>query len=405
MLILAGMHEAPLVTRVLSVRPAVAVGLISYSLYLWHWPLLALARYHLDRPLRWPELALIVGVSLLAAIATYRYVEQPARHVRLPLAPRLVAAGVLSLGAVALVGHQIDKSRGWTFNLDPEIRRLDRISRTKNNYRNSCSGARTLSRTDDACTFGSPRRSGSYEMVIIGDSHADHYTPTMSVLAHQAGLSGRQVSTGRCLVLLGYYEITGTAAQQAACRALRDGMVRFVDDNPRLQLAVLAHHWSSYAGKTIWEDVEPIYLLGSQGDPKSAQRSLEVLRQSLEQTIDFLSARGIQVLLMGEVPLYDGDPIKCVTAAIKQGLGAEGCRISATAVQARIGATNGMLAELAAHRDNVSFFSPLATLCDDAWCSPVLDHVYLYRDRMHLNRIGAEYLARSVRLPHPTPRS
>jgi peptidoglycan/LPS O-acetylase OafA/YrhL len=405
MLILAGMHEAPLVTRVLSVRPAVAIGLISYSLYLWHWPLLALARYHLDRPLRWTELTAIVGASLLAAIATYRYVEQPARHLRLPLASRLVAAGALSLGAVALIGHQIDKSRGWTFNLDPEIRRLDRISRTKNKYRNSCSGVRTLARTDDACTFGPPRRSGSYDMVIIGDSHADHYTPTMSVLAQQAGLSGRQVSAGRCLVLLGYYEITGTAAQQAACRALRDGMARFVDDNPRLQLAVLAHHWSSYAGQTIWEDVEPIYLLGSKGDQTSAQRSLEVLRQSLEQTIDFLTTRGIQVLLMGEVPLYDRDPIKCVTAAIKQGLGAQGCRISAKAVQDRIGATNRMLAELAEHRDNVSFFSPLATLCDDVWCSPVLDDVYLYRDRMHLNRIGAEYLARSVRLPHPAPRS
>ncbi len=405
MLILAGMHAAPLMTRVLSLRPAVAVGLISYSLYLWHWPLLALARYHVDRPLRWTELGAILGASLLAAIATYRYVEQPARHARLPLAPRVLAAGALALGAVALIGHQIDKSRGWTFNLDPEIRRLDRISRTKNNYRNSCSGAQTLSRTDEACTFGPPRGSGSYDMVIIGDSHADHYTPTMSVLAQQAGLSGRQVSAGRCLVLLGYYEITGTPAQQAACRLLRDGMVRFVDNNPRLQLAVLAHHWSSYAGKTIWEDVEPIYLLGSKHDQASAQRSLEVLRQSLEQTIDFLTARGIQVLLMGEVPLYDRDPIKCVSAAIKQGLGAQGCRISVKAVQERIGAANKMLAELAQRRDHVSFFSPLATMCDEVWCSPVLDQVYLYRDRMHLNRIGAEYLARSMHLPHPAPRS
>jgi peptidoglycan/LPS O-acetylase OafA/YrhL len=405
MLILVGTHAAPLVTRVLSLRPAVAVGLISYSLYLWHWPLLALARYHFDRPLRWTELVSILSASLLAAIVTYRYVEQPARHLRFHLAPRLVGAGVLSLGAIALVGHQIDKSRGWTFNLDPEIRRLDRISRTKNNYRNSCSGAKTLSRTDEACTFGPPRSFGSYDMVIIGDSHADHYPPTMSVLAQQAGLSGRQVSAGRCLALFGYYEITGTPAQQAACRSLRDGMAQFVDKNPRLQLAVLAHHWSSYAGKTIWEDVQPIYLLGSKHDQLSAQRSLEVLRQSLEQTIDFLTARGIHVLLMGEVPLYDRDPIKCITATIKQGLGAQGCRISAEAVQERVGTTNRMLAEIAKRRDNVSFFSPLAAMCDKVWCSPVVDHVYMYRDRMHLNRIGAEYLARSMRLPHPSTRS
>jgi len=405
LLILAGIEHGPFLTRMLSLRPAVAIGLISYSLYLWHWPLLAFARYYFDRPLRSTELATVLGASLLAAVATYRYVEQPARRLSFNLAPRLVGAAVLSLGAIALVGQQIYKSRGWTFNLDPEIRRLDRISRTKNNYRNSCSGAQTLSRTDEACTFGPPRSSGSYDMVIIGDSHADHYTPAMSVLARQAGLSGRQVSVGRCLALFGYHEMTGTPVQQAACRALRDGVVHFVDNNPRLQLAFLAHHWSSYAGKTIWQDVEPIYLFGSPHDQASAQRSLEVLRQSLEQTIDFLTGRGIHVVLLGEVPLHDHDPIKCIAAAIKQGLGAQGCRVALKVVQQRVGTTNRMLAELAKRRENVSFFSPLDSMCDEAWCSPLVDGVYMYRDRMHLNRIGAEHLARSIRLPHLATRS
>jgi hypothetical protein len=44
-------------------------------------------------------------------------------------------------------------------------------------------------------------------------------------------------------------------------------------------------------------------------------------------------------------------------------------------------------------------------MCDEAWCSPVVDGIYMYRDRMHLNRIGAEYLARSMRLPHLSTRS
>ena len=55
-----------------------------------------------------------------------------------------------------------------------------------------------------------------------------------------------------------------------------------------------------------------------------------------------------------------------------------------------------MLADLAGRRRNVSFFSPLEAMCDGVWCSPIVDGVYMYRDRMHLNRIGAEHLAKSM---------
>jgi peptidoglycan/LPS O-acetylase OafA/YrhL len=404
LLILVGMERQPVVTRVLSTRPAVAIGLISYSLYLWHWPLLALARYHFDRPLRWTELTCLLSASLLAAFVTYRYVEQPARHLRLDLAPRVIGAGVLSLGAIALAGHQIDKSRGWTFNLDPEIRRLDRISRLQNGYRNSCSGAQNVFRSDEACTFGPARSSASYDMAIFGDSHADHYTPAMSVLAQQAGISGRQVSAGGCLMLLGYYEITSTPAQQAACRSLREAMVRFVDENPRLQVAVLAHNWSTYTGRTVWQDTEQIYLLGSQHDDRSVQRSLEVLRQSLEQTIDFFERRGIHVVLLGEVPQFDRDPLRCIATAVKQGLSAQSCRILARDVQERLGAVNGLLADFARRRKNVTFFSPLDAMCNQVGCSAIMDGLYMYRDRTHLNRAGAEHLALSMRFPHMLPR-
>ena len=86
-------------------------------------------------------------------------------------------------------------------------------------------------------------------------------------------------------------------------------MVRFVDENPRLQVAVLAQHWSvlhrddDLAGRKA--DLSP----GLEGRcAHRAQRSLEVLRQSLEQTIDFFEQHGVHVVLMGEIPLFDRDP-------------------------------------------------------------------------------------------------
>ena len=407
LLIVAGMEKQPAVTRLLSTGPAVAVGLISYSLYLWHWPILSFARYHLDRPLQWSELTCLLAVSLLAAFATYRYVEQPARRLSMPRAPYVIGSGVLALAAIALVGQQIDKSRGgWTFNLDPEIRRLDATARSENIYRRACSGPKNIARSDEACTFGRPRDTAAYDMAIFGNSHADHYTPAMSVLAQRAGMSGRQITVGGCLALLGYYEIVSPYATEARCRSLRDAVLRFVEENPRLQVAVLAHHWSIYMGKTLYQDEgkQPFYLLGSRQDERSEQRSLHVLQQSLEQTIDLFEQRGIHVVLLGEVPPLGRDPIKCIAAAVKRGLGAQGCRRPASEVQQRLGAINRQLADLARRRSNVSFFSPLDTMCDRTWCSPIVDGVYMYRDGDHLNRIGAEHLARSMRLPHLAPR-
>jgi hypothetical protein len=154
---------------------------------------------------------------------------------------------------VALAGDRLSATR-WTFNLDPEVRRFDTTSISSNIYRRRCGDPKNIFRDDEACTFGQPRSSTSYDMAIFGDSLADHYTPAMSVLAQQARMSGPQITVGGCLALLGYYEIVSPYATETRCGSLREAMVRFVVENPRLQVAVLAQHWSVYTGKTIYPD-------------------------------------------------------------------------------------------------------------------------------------------------------
>jgi len=406
LLILVGLEQRPTVTRLLSTRLVVALGLVSYSLYLWHWPILAFARYRFDRPLRWDELIILLAFSLLAAAATYRYVEQPARRIAFVRVPRVLGAGVLSLAAIALVGQQIDKSHGWTFNLDPEIRRLDTIARSESVYHRACSGPKNIFRDDEACTFGRARTLGSYDIAIFGDSYADAYAPAMNLLAKQAGLSGRQITVGGCLGLLGYYEIISPYATEARCRALREAMLRFVEVNSRLQIAVLAHRWSIYTGTDLYSDEgrQPYYLLGSSQDDKSEQRSLQVFRASLEKTVDFFVGRGIHVLLLGEVPPLGRDPMKCVAASIRHGLDKHACRRPLTEVRKRLDGMNHLLSEVANRHSGVSFYSPLGVMCDETSCGPMVQSVYMYRDSGHLNRIGAEHLSQSMRLPEARPR-
>ena len=66
--------------RILSLRPVVFIGLISYSLYLWHWPIMVFARYYLiDELSGWNVIAVLL-LSLCAAILSWHYIEMPFRR-------------------------------------------------------------------------------------------------------------------------------------------------------------------------------------------------------------------------------------------------------------------------------------------------------------------------------------
>src|SRR5262249_34489176 len=114
-LIVTGASEQPpLVNRVLSWRPLVFLGLISYSLYLWHQPLLVFVRYSRIEPLGPLATALVLAATLLVAAASWRFVEQPIRTRALLRAPRgLVSASVLASVAVFVTGLILWRSNGF----------------------------------------------------------------------------------------------------------------------------------------------------------------------------------------------------------------------------------------------------------------------------------------------------
>jgi hypothetical protein len=178
-------------------------------------------------------------------------------------------------------------------------------------------------------------------------------------------------------------------------------MVRFVEQNPGLKLAVLAHRWSIYNGRPYvdGDEAKTIFLLTSANDALTPQRSAAILHQSLEQTLDFFAERGITVLLLGEVPSMGKDQTRCLARAIKNGSRLEDCGRSIDAVQGEIGQTNAVLSALASKRRGVFFFSPASVLCNAGWCPAVRNGVVMYRDSSHLNRAGAESLVDVVQLP------
>lgn len=168
--------------RVLSLRPMVFVGLVSYSFYLWHVPLLAFTRIGTGRDDLW----LMLGVCALAfglACLSWRYVERPVRRMQALPAPRLFGAAALTmaaLGGLGLAGQQSDGFRDFYLR-----HRLDPVARANvETYAPQATRGRV---PDDGCRFRDETLSEAFTarfedcarrhgqaVFLLGDSHAEN---------------------------------------------------------------------------------------------------------------------------------------------------------------------------------------------------------------------------------------
>ena len=99
------MKARAIAAKFLSLWPVVFIGLISYSLYLWHWPLLVFARYWNVTPLSgWQSVTIVIASFILAALS-WRYIEQPFRRKRAAIPRRiLIASAATAMGLAVAFG-------------------------------------------------------------------------------------------------------------------------------------------------------------------------------------------------------------------------------------------------------------------------------------------------------------
>ena len=121
----AGDGGQSLAGRVLGVRPLVLAGLISYSLYLWHWPLLVFARTYVGRELSMAETLAVLALSVAVAVASWRWIERPFRGSRPILArPKLFAAAGAAVSVTVAIGLGLHLAEGLPTRLPPDAARL-----------------------------------------------------------------------------------------------------------------------------------------------------------------------------------------------------------------------------------------------------------------------------------------
>jgi hypothetical protein len=376
---------------ILEHRAAVFIGIISYPLYLWHWPLLAFVRIVSPEPPAW----VLVGAVFLAAVlawATFVLVERPMRFGGGSDTAKVVSlsAALAAIGAVGLVTYLADGLPG----------RLDRIAAVKEQE------IRTPSR-DAACRlFVGPAGddlaycrytagAGAKTIALIGDSHAHALYPGLAEVLGERGVETLLLANSGCPSFLGVRTGYGVRGEEKCAERSRT-IIEFLEGRPEIRSVVIATRG-------------PLYMTGAGYGPREAHLRLplsavdpawrglpsnELFSVALHATVHELRQVGKSVFYVVDVPELRDFPRNCLGRPIF--FTADGqCDQSVSAALERAG-------EYRARVFAIADLTPLDTmpiLCPAGECKIIEGGKVLYADTTHLSVEGSRYVARRLPLP------
>lgn len=383
----ANAGESTGMARLLESRGPATLGAASYSIYLWHWPVLTLAGYYLGKGLHPVETGAALMLVLLLSWISWRYVERPFRSdgtsVTSPsskLAVKAVALGIVAVSVAVLFAD------GFPGRLPATALSLDRAGDGGASTGPGCPhDATELVDAREICSIArSPV--ATTNILLWGDSHANAIAPAMAALGAEHSVNVRQASLSSCPPLLG----TGIAHMPAGhrCREFNKMVLQFVRDG-RVNRVVLAAYWSAYLPRSA----EPALprLLNPYGHADDLGGAEEAVNQrnflaALHRTVDALRALGVEVWIVRQVPeqgLYV--PWMLSRAAI---LGNDYSAMGVPLSEYRLG-QDSIDAAFARLGGGIGLIDLAPALCASGTCLASKAGQSLYIDSHHLSMTGA----------------
>lgn len=372
----------------------VPLGLISYSAYLWHQPLLAFSRHQtLGDPASYIVLA-ICFLSLIIAWVSWRFVERPFRNKE--LFSRRVVFGFSFVGLVvfSLIGLRFHLSSGEISRFNEDVFAPERIDITGyhslNLRRDKChlnEGETVLPSCDLGALNGSPK------LVLIGDSHAYSISGSLAEQFERVGLSFRKYTKNACPPALGGNDLLSTDCVDFNSQVLSALNSEIPD------VAVLSARWGYYLSD-FYLDQQVVSKNKKRGlDEREAQ--VRELRIAYISFIDQLERIGIQVIFLGPNPEH---PWSVPTQIAKNYL-ASGVLQATVLPLHEFNKQASPLTPVYAYlnKKNILNVEPSQVLCSTGdGCIGISDHgEALYWDAHHLSVAGSRLVVKKLMTAEP----
>jgi peptidoglycan/LPS O-acetylase OafA/YrhL len=375
-LIIAFATSGTLANKFLSIKTTIFIGLLSYSLYLWHQPIFAFGRLYFG-DLSFADYAIFIGLTFGLSYLSWKYIEQPFRRKDLFTRRQIFTFFTASMIITGSIAALLYFSNGLPKRNDRMALIAEIESRLTRN-----AGLNEACNTLNHATPAPCQTSDSPQVLLWGDSYAMHLG--QALIAQNPDIKLIQKTASICGPFFDATPIilpTYNAARAEKCLAFNNHVKNMINDTPSLQYAVLSSPFTGYIRET-----SKIYT--STQNWKAAK--------SFRQTLSWIKSQGVEPIVVSPPPRTGMDFKKCYKSKALLKHPVETCDFP-------IGDHHNFEADIITFLKNIEtegyrVIWLAETLCDGKTCRTYIPEsdIYIYNDSGHLSIEGARYLGTQI---------
>ncbi|MBM7456320.1 peptidoglycan/LPS O-acetylase OafA/YrhL [Oceanisphaera litoralis] len=393
MVILNGELRKGVLYRFLSSRGLALIGRLSFSLYLWHWPVLVLYRYYFNGidAVGYVACALL---TFLLAFLSWRYFEKPLRYLNIRKKWVFIGYFILPVILLVMIAKDIKRHHGYENRMPERARHLYEISISSYDdiVKEFLADSRYLPFKlvpigDDSLVPEAPKA------LLWGDSHAGHFRSFVEELGLKNGFYSLYGGAGGCPPFIGV-DLIKHGRPEAECTDTNNKLFEVIKQSES-SVIFLAGRWAMYTETTRSEGEKGsrVFLGDSSDYSESLENSRRAFRVGMETTIQQLIANNKRPVLFEQAPSYPFLPSNClIKKATYPWMKDENCDIDMASVTKRQAYANAVIEMLEEKYPELMVIRINDQICENGWCKSELQGVPLYRDDDHINDRGSRLL-------------
>lgn len=292
LILFCGHYREKIIGTLLSTSPVAFIGRLSYSLYLWHWPVFAFSRY-MNISLIGGQLYLALGVISVLALASYFLIEVPLRRRRPSLKISVLQLVILPIILFCVLYAVATRYEGLPHRLGSQYSnqylKLKKYSDMATNREECLEGHQNPAE----CQFGD--LNSSKKGLLIGDSNANHFWGFFDVLAKNAHIHMESITSASCLTLPGVWQYDWWKYHNqpyTQCHEHTAHYYRLIKEN-HYDYVVLGEVWENYAAGA--------HLINNVGDERSDALTQSRMKIALQDALNVIIASGAKPVIITTV--------------------------------------------------------------------------------------------------------